>query len=117
MAINVITNDATHKCVTFTGGNAVTGTFGKSVFGAGVVAVNFEKDSTSAANYTANKFDLKNKVWIVTNDNDATYRGCSIVEIDLNSSEGWAVSTAATTKLTDAATVAATILAYFAAYK
>jgi hypothetical protein len=116
MAINIITNDATHKCVTFTRGNQTKGYSGKSVFGAGVVAVNFQKDSTTTVLYAAGTFDLTSKVWIVTTDQDNTTRGCSIVELNLKDDQ-WALSTAATTVLTDPATVAATILAYFAAYK
>lgn len=114
--MNIITNDATNKCVTFKFGLGVMGESGKSVFGDGVVAVNYNRASSTAAKYTAQNYDVANKVWIVTTDNDATYRGCSIVELDLIK-DNWAVSTAATTVLTDAKAVAATILGYLSPYK
>jgi hypothetical protein len=109
----VFSLDQTNKVLTYT-------ILGKSardlyrIYPENIIAINTRIASSTTTLWGQSTFDLHNKLFMVTTDQDATYRGCSIVDCDLNSAEGVYIDNQV---YTNAETLASALIALVAPYK
>lgn len=113
MSTNTIAIDGTNKVLVFT----LTGE-GKSkktvrIYPANIVALPTEKSSSTTAKYTANEFDVSNKLHVILTDNTENYRGSALITCDLIE-KSWSIGA---TTYTDCDTLASDLLTLIASYK